>query len=186
MKLRLPRTIFLAMVVMSAIFVISACNSGDGARSSGSEGDFVLNTYTGSSEIGGTSVAFDELVANEDRPILLNFWASNCPPCRAEMPALEAAWHEYGNEVLFIGVDVGPYVGLGTYNGGRDFVEELGITYPTGNTLNRSVITDWQVTNMPSTFLLNRDGRVHDIVIGAISRSRLSQKIQDLIATNNG
>ena len=166
--------------MMTAI-VFSACSSTD---PSSNDGDFTFTTYTGSEELGGTSIVFDELVASEDRPILLNFWASNCPPCRAEMPALEAAWQEYGDKVLFIGIDIGPYVGLGNYDGGRALVEDLGITYPTGNTRNRSVITDWQVTNMPSTFLLSDDGRVHDIVVGAISTSRLSQKVRELIAAD--
>jgi hypothetical protein len=100
------------------------------------------------------------------------------------MPALEAAWREYGDEVLFVGVDVGPYVGLGSYGQGKSLVEEFGITYVTGNTGNRQVITDWQVSSMPSTFLLKPDGRVHDIVIGAISSSRLSQKVLELIAVS--
>jgi hypothetical protein len=102
------------------------------------------------------------------------------------MPALEAAWREYGDKVLFVGVDVGPYVGLGSYGQGKSLVEEFGITYPTGNTGNRSVIVDWQVASMPSTFLINRDGRVHDIVIGAISSSRLTLKVRELIAANAG
>jgi len=176
-----PTLIFLALI--SVLIVLTACSS-DSGTGSGNNGDFVLNIYTGSSEVGGEKVTFDELVVNETRPILLNFWASNCPPCRAEMPALQAGWSKYGDEVLFVGVDVGPYVGLGTYNGGKDLVEELGITYVTGNTHNRGVITDWQVQSMPSTFLLSSDGRVHDIVIGSISSSRLTQKVNELIAAN--
>jgi hypothetical protein len=55
----------------------------------------------------------------------------------------------------------------------------------TGNTFNRSVITDWQITNMPSTFLLDQNGKVHDIVVGAVLGSRLSEKIEELIAANS-
>lgn len=163
------------------VFAVAACSSD---KASGEQGDFILNMYVGAEEVGGQSVAFDELIAREDRPIMLNFWAGNCPPCRAEMPDLQAAWEQYGDEVLFVGVDIGPYVGLGSTGQAKALLEELGITYPTGNTGNRTVVTDWRVSSMPTTFFLNRDGRVHDTVLGAMSASRISQKILSLIAAN--
>ena len=183
MHLLRSRSVLIVLTLLSASVILSTCSSETG---SGNEGDFVLNTYTGADQLGAESISFDELVANEERPILLNFWAGNCPSCRAEMPALEAAWREYGDKVLFIGVDIGPYTRLGTYEQGKSLVEEFGITYPTGNTGNRSVIVDWQVASMPSTFLINADGRVHDIVIGGISSSRLTLKVRELIAENAG
>ena len=69
--------------------------------------DFIINIYTGEEEAGSKSISFNEMIGREERPVLLNFWANNCPPCRAEMIGLEAAWNEYGDEVLFVGVDVG-------------------------------------------------------------------------------
>ena len=175
------KTFQILILFASLTFVLAACSSD---RGSGDEGDFVLNMYRGANEVGGESIGFDDLIAREDRPILLNFWAGNCPPCRAEMPALQAAWERYGDQVLFIGVDIGPYVGLGSYGQGKDLIEELGITYPTGSTGNRTIVTDWRVSSMPTTFFLNSNGRVHDTVLGALSASRLSQKILALIAAN--
>lgn len=177
-----PTITFRVLVLLSSLtFVLAACSSG---RGSGNEGDFVLDMYGGADEVGGESVVFDDLIARDGRPILLNFWAGNCPPCRAEMPALQAAWERYGDQVLFIGVDIGPYVGLGSYREGKNLIKELGVTYPTGSTANRNVVTDWRVLSMPTTFFLNRDGRVHDKVLGALSPARISQKISSLIAAN--
>ena len=175
------KTFQILFLLTSLTFILAACSSDKG---SGNEGDFVLNMYFGADEVGGESIGFDDLIAREDRPIMLNFWAGNCPPCRAEMPALQAAWERFGDDVLFIGVDIGPYVNLGTFQQGKDLIEEFGITYPTGNTGNRTIVTDWRVSSMPTTFFLNRDGRVHDTVLGALSSSRLSQKIRSLIAAN--
>ena len=172
-------TLLLALASLSTL--LTACSTGE--RSS-NEGDFVLDFYTGTDEVGRESISFDEIIAKEDRPILLNFWAANCPPCRAEMPVLEATWREYGDQVLFIGVDVGPHIGLGTYKTGQSLVNEFGITYVTGKTSDRTVITHWKIKNMPSTFLIGKDGQVHDMVIGAISSSRLTQKVRELIAAN--
>lgn len=175
------KTFQILFLLTSLTFILAACSSDKG---SGNEGDFVLNMYRGADEVGGETIGFDDLIAREDRPILLNFWAGNCPPCRAEMPALQAAYEQFGDQVLFIGVDIGPFVGLGSYNEGKDLVEELRITYPTGNTGNRTIVTDWRVASMPTTFFLNKDGRVHDSVLGAISPSRLSQQLRALIAAN--
>lgn len=177
------KTFQILFLLTSLTFILAACSSDKG---SGNEGDFILNMYFGADEVGGESIAFDDLIAREDRPIMLNFWAGNCPPCRAEMPALQASWERFGDDVLFIGVDIGPYVNLGTYGQGKDLVEELGITYPTGNTGNRTIVTDWRVASMPTTFFLNRDGRVQDSVLGAMTLSRLNQKILALIAANAG
>ena len=173
-------TLLIALASLSTL--ITACSTGERYSN---EGDFVIDFYSGTDEVGRESISFDEITAKEDRPILLNFWAANCPPCRAEMPVLEATWREYGDQVLFIGVDVGPHVGLGTYKTGQSLVNEFGITYVTGKTSDRNVITDWKVKNMPSTFLIGKDGQVHDMVIGAISSSRLTQKVRELIAANS-
>jgi thiol-disulfide isomerase/thioredoxin len=173
------------LIALAALFaLLTACTTQDRPGN----GDFEFRPYssTAATAVGGKAVMFDELDALEDRPIVLNFWAGNCPPCRAEMPAFEQTWRKYSDEVLFLGVDVGPYVGLGSYESGRNLIEELGITYPTGNTPTRQVVTDWELRSMPSTFFLNSDGSVHDITIGAITASRVDAKVQELIAANSG
>lgn len=116
------------------------------------------------------------------RPVLINFWFPSCPPCRAEMPDLQAAYEQYGDEVDFIGVQ---QTSIDKAQEGVDFLEELGITYPnfadqTGETKG-AVQIDYQVLSYPTTVFLNRDHSVHRTWQGLITESNLRQQIEAII-----
>ena len=76
------------------------------------DGDFEIAFYQGADTLGGDPVRFSELFG-QGKPVVLNLWAGLCPICRTEMPELQAAYEKYGERVLFVGVDIGPFVGLG-------------------------------------------------------------------------
>ena len=87
--------------------------------------------------------------------VLLNFWGTWCPPCRAEMPALQRTWDEYKDQgVTFLGVAI--------YDEKADverFAEAYGITYPLGIDLLGDLTVDYKVTSFPTTFLIDREGK---------------------------
>ena len=62
-----------------------------------------------------------------DKPVVLNFWAGLCPPCRAEMPDLQRVNDRFGDRVLLFGLDVGPFVLLGSREDGKELLEEAWI-----------------------------------------------------------
>ena len=86
--------------------------------------------------------------------VLLNFWGTWCPPCRAEMPALQRTWEEYKDRgVVFLGAAI--------YDEKADvekFAEAFGITYPLGIDLAGDLTVDYKVTQFPTTFLIDREG----------------------------
>ena len=86
--------------------------------------------------------------------VLLNFWGTWCPPCRAEMPALQRAWEEYKDRgVVFLGAAI--------YDEKADvekFAEAFGITYPLGIDLAGDLTVEYKVTQFPTTFLIDREG----------------------------
>jgi thiol-disulfide isomerase/thioredoxin len=117
----------------------------------------------------GGSVSLDSL---RGRVVLLNVWATWCPPCVREMPSLQRVYEAHRNdglEILAVAVDDRP----GTRQAdGRiegvvsQFVEELGLTFPvaldpTGDT-ERRLGTDY----LPTTFLIDRDGRIRAREVG--------------------
>ena len=90
-------------------------------------------------------------------PVVLNFWASWCPPCRAEMPALEAAYQRYrARGVVVIGIDGAS----DTMSASRRFLMDRGVTYPVGRDNRGQVAAAYRVTAFPTTFFITAGGRV--------------------------
>ncbi|MBI4545952.1 MAG: TlpA family protein disulfide reductase [Gemmatimonadetes bacterium] len=124
--------------------------------------------FTAASLAGGAASLEDF----EGRVVVLNFWATWCAPCRREMPALERLYQELqpqGLEVVAISVDAvpGQLDGLARPGGDvRAFVAELGLSFPVLLDPQGEVERRYGVTGLPTTFVIDRTGRVHRKVLG--------------------
>ena len=80
--------------------------------------------------------------------MVINFWASWCPPCREETPLLERTWRSYKyQDVLFVGVNI-----QDTEEDARVYLEEFDITYPNGLDRHGKVTVDYGIIGLPVTF----------------------------------
>lgn len=147
--------------------------------------DFEVSVYTGVEQAGGDTVRFASLF-DRDKPVVLNFWAGNCPPCRAEMPGFQSVFEEQGDSFILVGVDIGPFTGLGTRDSGRDLVNQLQITYLTGTTFDDSVPREYRLQGMPTTMFLTPDGKVFRRHTGYLPEDQFRRSLQDLLATSEG
>jgi cytochrome c biogenesis protein CcmG/thiol:disulfide interchange protein DsbE len=106
-------------------------------------------------------------------PLVLNFWASWCLPCREEAPRLERTWRtERANGVLFIGLNMQDLT-----DDARAFLREFRISYLNIRDPSNRVARGWGVTGLPETFFLRADGRVVGHVIGVVSPRQLANGI---------
>ncbi len=121
--------------------------------------DFEIEVYQGEAVLGGQTVRFSEVLA-QGKPIVLNFWAGLCPICRAELPGLQAAYEEYGDRVIMLGVDIGTFVRLGSEEDALALLDELDITYPAGKTSEASILPDYRILGTPTTLFITPDGEV--------------------------
>jgi cytochrome c biogenesis protein CcmG/thiol:disulfide interchange protein DsbE len=102
-------------------------------------------------------------------PVVLNFWASWCDPCRAEAPVLQRAWlRERARGVLFLGLNMQDIT-----DDAHAFARAVGATYPSLRDRSNGVAHRWGVTGLPETFFLSPQSRVVGHVIGAVSASQL-------------
>ena len=149
------------------------------------EADFQLDVYQGEDTLGGTPVAFSE-VLDLGKPVVLNIWAGLCPICRNEMPELQDAYETYGGEVVFVGVDVGPFVGLGSEEDALALLDDLGITYPTGSTPDAKIIRDHKVLGTPAIYFITPGGHIVERWNGFMTGNQLSKRIDELIDVSAG
>jgi cytochrome c biogenesis protein CcmG/thiol:disulfide interchange protein DsbE len=102
-------------------------------------------------------------------PVVLNFWASWCDPCRTEAPVLQRGWREAGRQgVLFLGLDM-----QDATEDARQFLREFSITYPNVREAGDETSRRYGMTGIPETFFISARGQVVGHVIGAITSDQL-------------
>jgi peroxiredoxin len=129
--------------------------------------DFALQT------LDGQTLQLSDL---QGRAVVLNFWASWCPPCRAEMPELEQAYQDnQGGGLVVLGVDQGeqqPVV--------ADFVQRFGLTFPV--VLDQDLLASraYKVNSLPTTFFIDRNGVIQERVTGQMNTALLAEKLRSI------
>ncbi len=109
--------------------------------------------------------------------VVVNIWASWCPPCRREAPQLEQVWTRYRSRgVRFIGVDH-----QDTRGGGQSFVREFAITYPIAFDPDGTVAARYGAAGVPTTFVIAPDGRIAYRFLGKTTAAMLATTLDRLI-----
>lgn len=133
--------------------------------------DFTLKTMNGAD-----TVSASQLIG---QPLLINFWASWCLPCRAESPALERAYRANRDRGLVIlGINSPAQDKLAE---ARAFVEEFGLTYPMLWDDGDEVLNRFGVLGLPTSIFVNRDGRVQRIKIGGMDEQQLAEYLAEIM-----
>jgi cytochrome c biogenesis protein CcmG/thiol:disulfide interchange protein DsbE len=107
--------------------------------------------------------------------VVVNFWASWCPPCREEAPALEAASRALRDEgVVFVGVDV-----WDDRDDALAFIDAFGVSYPNGPD-DDGIAIEYGVTGIPETYIIDRDGRLAAKFVGPITTGQLIDTVRSV------
>ena len=117
-----------SIVVVAAIVFAVASSSGGGGEGQQAQG-YEFSMFQDIEEVGFRDGNLAEL---EGKPLVLNFWAGLCPPCRAEMPQFQVFYEEFKDQIQLVGIDIGVFAGLGSRNAVAALLRELGVTQLAG------------------------------------------------------
>jgi thiol-disulfide isomerase/thioredoxin len=168
------------LLVIAALLVVpAACyNTPDGAAAGGGGGPGQLAGAPAQSfELRRTDGRMDSLAAHRGRVVLLNLWATWCPPCRDEMPALEAFARENKGRVVVLGVDQGESASVAA-----QFAKERGVTFPILLDEKQQYGRTYAAIGMPTTVVVGRDGHVVKGIDGAMTLQQMRDAVAPALA----
>jgi len=161
--------VVLAIILASGLLIISysvGCSPGGSipAPSVGSQApDFNLPG------LGGQSISLSDF---RGKPVLINFWATWCPPCRDEMPYLQEVYEEWSDKGLVVlTIDIGdPPAQV------EEFMASLHLSLPVLLDMQGNVAQKYNVQFYPTTFFIDKEGIIQDKVIGAFQNKAQIEK----------
>ncbi len=179
----------LAVSAMAVALALAACGGGDEPAAPDPSGsvalevpDIEISAYQGQDALGGDTATLST-VLGQGKPVVLNFWAALCPPCRAEIPEFERVHEERGDQITILGIDIGPQQLLGTREEGQALLAELGVTYAAGTTFDDTVVRGFEILGMPTTFFIAADGTVLRKWGGILDEDKLNELVDELVSS---
>ena len=154
--------------VMQSVVISPPADAPPAARVGARAPTFTLTTTD------GRSVALEDL---RGMVVLVNIWATWCPPCRAEMPAMQASYAHYRDQG-FVVLAINQREDLATVH---SFVKDRGLAFPILLDTDGRVGAAYQASALPSSFFIGRDGTVRVVYRGPLPRGVIDATVEGLL-----
>ena len=124
--------------------------------------------------IGGGTLKLSDL---RGKVVMVDFWASWCPPCRVESPALAKVYREFeGQPVEFVGVDIWDNIG-----DAEVYLKQQGLTYPNGFDADGTIAINYGVRGIPEKYFIAPDGSLVKKLSGPLTETTLRDAINEIL-----
>ena len=148
---------------------LSASPTGPAPRLEREAPDFSLRT------LDGKEVQLSDF---RGRPVWINFWATWCPPCRAETPDIQEVYENHESDglvVLAISIGESPSTV-------SDYVKRTGTTFTTGVDQTTSIAAQYRIVGIPTHFFIDREGVIREWRIGSMSKKTMENKVKEIMS----
>lgn len=110
----------------------------------------------------------------EGKKVMLNFWATWCPPCKAEMPDIQKFYTEKGDEVAILAVNIDPQYDV------AGFAKEMRINFPILLDEEEKAVKAYQILTIPTTFFIDEKGIIRNKYLSAMPLEIMRQYIDEM------
>ncbi|MBK8985658.1 MAG: TlpA family protein disulfide reductase [Chloroflexi bacterium] len=136
---------------------------------------FVMEYFNGYEWEGRPSATLEDM---RGKVVIVNFWASWCVECRIEADLLEQVWRQYQHDdLVMLGIaysDVEPNA--------LNYLKEFNVTYPNAPDLRTIISNDYEITGVPETFFIDKNGTIAHVQIGPVNQTTMTTLINRLLA----
>ncbi len=173
-------------ITLVTLIVIQGCSNnapdaGKGASTAAQAGELEPAPEVGHpapdftlKDLDGNTVRLSDL---QGKVVFINFWATWCPPCRAEMPEIEAVHQEYKDKgVVVIGVDMSEPESMV-----RQYIQEGGFSWIIALDSTGEVARDYQIVGIPTSFFLDKEGIIRAVNVGAMTKRAMEASLAEAI-----
>ena len=185
MSIRARQSYVAVSIVFAFLFVLGAasCTFENATTGSDAPTNFDIRIYDIESGSHEQILPSTEL---RGQVVVLNFWATWCAPCRAEMPVLDEVYADLlasQSNATVIGIDMG--VAEQTPDSPTiEFLREIDIQYRVGHVDEGNISARFEVTSLPATFLISDTGTIEKNWVGVFDKSEVLEAVQDYVAKN--
>ncbi|WP_010530853.1 thiol-disulfide oxidoreductase ResA [Lentibacillus jeotgali] len=167
------RTVVLAVLLAAVVYaLVSNLTQDETAVKAGTEApDFKLEQINENNE--RETVQLSDL---ENKGVMLNFWGTWCDPCEDEMPYMQSLYPEYkekGVEIVAVNLDTTKFVV-------DKFINKYDLTFPVPYDSNEEVMNAYNVEPLPTTFFINPDGEIEEVVEGGLTLDKIEGYLQQI------
>lgn len=168
---RIVRTALAVLLV--GVVALNALGGGSRTTAASATSPLPLSSFE---LFGGGEASFADF---DGKPLVINFWASWCPACVAELPEFQAVHEQYSGDVTILGL-----ANSDRRDSALDLAAEVGLTYELGDDPQGDLFRSLELIAMPSTLFITADGQVHEVFGGQLNEAALAERIDNLIGAS--
>jgi len=165
-------------IVLTAMLLVTGCITGPDQNGPTPAPDPEVGKPAPDFQLKNLEGQFVSLSGFLGQPGLINFWATWCPPCRAEMPYLQQVYEEWSDKgLVMLAIDIQESASTV-----RQFMESNDLSLPILLDSQADVAQKYNITNIPTTFFIDKDGIIQQKVVGGFpSKAAIEEELRQIV-----